>query len=176
MPPANASGWLRSGAVSGHWPLDGLTLGGPAGRQLPYSTAQHIPRRQASPSRGCTPQAKTALVTWQALQASAIAGDPTTVRVVTGEIPVRFMGYIPSNVVMNTFERKYPVLTVRLPAGPLVPGVPPPPRRRLLCRLPHVMLAGAALIPPWPATGLARARPGGDSFALSRQFAGQPGR
>jgi hypothetical protein len=59
---------------------------------------------------------ETALVTWQALQASAIAGDPTTVRVVTGEIPVRFVGYIPLNVVMNTFERKYPVLTVRLPA------------------------------------------------------------
>jgi hypothetical protein len=131
MPPADASGWLRSGAVSGHWPLDGLTLGGPAGRQLPYSTAQHIPRRQASPSRGCTPQAKTALVTWQALQASAIAGDPTTVRVVTGEIPVRFMGYIPLNVVMNTFECKYPVLTVRLPAGTPVPGMPPSPGRRL---------------------------------------------
>jgi len=65
------------------------------------------------------------------LQASAIAGDPTTVRVVTGEIPVRFMGYIPPNVVMNTFERKYPVLTVRLPAGTPVPGMPPPPLRRL---------------------------------------------
>ena len=79
------------------------------------------------------------------MQASAIAGDPTTVRVVTGEIPVRFVGYIPPNVVMNTFDRKYPVLTVRLPAGTPVPDMPSP--------------------------GPVQARV---SFALSRPFAGQP--
>src|SRR5487761_441788 len=63
---------------------------------------------------GCTPQAKTALSRGKPLQASALAGDHTTVREVTGEVPVRFMRCIPPDGRHDTFDRKYPALTVRL--------------------------------------------------------------
>ena len=56
------------------------------GGQLPYSTAQHIPRRQASRGRAvyATSENRTDRVASHVGQRDA--GDDTTVRVVTGEI------------------------------------------------------------------------------------------
>ena len=61
------------------------------GGQLPYSTPQHIPRRQASRGRAvyATSENRTSHAA-RPRRASAVIGDHTTVRVVTGEIPVRF--------------------------------------------------------------------------------------
>jgi hypothetical protein len=65
---------------------------------MPYSTAQHLPRRKASPGRVvyATSENRTGRVTGLAGPSALISwrdpGDDTTVRVVTGEIPVRFVG------------------------------------------------------------------------------------
>ena len=59
---------------------------------MSYTTAQHIPWRQASPRRVvyATSENRTAYAA-QPLPDSAVPGDATAVRVVTGEIPVRFV-------------------------------------------------------------------------------------
>ena len=65
-----------------------------------FLTAQHntYPGVRLPVAGPCTPQAKTAQATPPAGLASAVLGDHTTVRVVTGEIPVRFEWCIPLNV------------------------------------------------------------------------------
>ena len=82
--------------------------GDPAGGN--FLTAQHntYPGVRLPCAGGCTPQAKTALVAWQApCKPARSPVTHTTVRVVTGEIPVRFMGCIPLNGRHDTFDRKY---------------------------------------------------------------------
>jgi len=86
---------------------------GPGGRvrggQLPYSTAQHIPRRQASRGRAvyATSENRTSHAPRPG-RASAVIGDHTTVRVVTGENPCGSSDVYPPTCAMNTFGRKYP--------------------------------------------------------------------
>src|SRR4029077_13597680 len=80
-------------------------------------TAQHntYPGVRLPVAGPCTPQAKTAQAAppGQA-RASAILGDYTTVRVVTGEIPVRFEWCIPLNV---RHEHFWPQVSGSLPPG-----------------------------------------------------------
>jgi hypothetical protein len=85
------------------------------GGQLPYSTAQHIPRRQASRGRAvyATSENRTSHAARPG-RASAVIGDHTTVRVVTGEIPVRFEWCIPLNV---RHEHFWPQVSGSLPPG-----------------------------------------------------------
>ena len=136
---------------------------GPGRGQLPYSTAQHIPRRQASLRRGVYATSETALVAWQApCKPARPPVTHTTVRVVTGEIPVRFMGCIPLNGRHDTFDRKYgdPAVCLR----GLMPGSRPPPRRRLLERL---MFGQAA---PDAASVVRSGSPGGQEPRLACTF------
>src|SRR6201986_96200 len=121
---SRASGlWFRLAPVL----LCVRTLARPAGRPfggdpsrwgttaLQHSTT-HTPPSGFPTSGGVRHKRKPHWSRGKPLQASAIAGDHTTVRVVTGEIPVRFATCIPGDGRHDTFDRKYPALTIRLHA------------------------------------------------------------
>jgi hypothetical protein len=128
MPPATASGWLRSAVCPDICPPAGRpSWGGPVPRGDNCLTAQHntYPGVRLPCADGVRHKRKPHWSRGKPLQASAIAGDHTTVRVVTGEIPVRFTRCIPPDGRHDTFDRKYPALTVRLHglmSGSLLPA------------------------------------------------------
>src|ERR1700691_5320869 len=107
MPPAAPSGWLRFAALS--------------------LTEQHntYPGVRLPVTGGCTPQAKTAL-TAPLADPAAQPGDYTTVWVVTGEVPVRFVWLIPNTRAVTHLMISIPSRS----AGERRGVVPAPPRGR----------------------------------------------